>query len=82
MEQQMQPFCNTTALPCTARTSKWSIPISPNSLIRTAVALIDGDVSKRDSNVVLPLPRNPVRIDTGTVRPAPSSSLKCLRSNT
>jgi len=45
--------------------SRWSSPISPNSLTITAVMANSGALSSRLSSVVLPLPRNPDSRKTG-----------------
>src|SRR6185437_3180019 len=46
-------------------TSRWSRPISPNSLMMTAVSASSGRRSSLFSRVVLPLPRKPVSTVTG-----------------
>ena len=46
-------------------TSRWSSPISPNSLMITAVSASSGRRSSLFSSVVLPLPRKPVSTVTG-----------------
>ncbi len=51
---------------------------SPNSLMMTAVSASAGSLSTRFKRVVLPAPRKPVRIETGTTRIGPF--MKRLRS--
>ena len=46
-------------------TSRWSSPISPNSLMITAVSASSGRRSSLFSSVVLPLPKKPVSTVTG-----------------
>ena len=46
-------------------TSRWSSPISPNSLMMTAVSASAGSRSSRLSSVVLPAPRKPVSSVSG-----------------
>jgi len=46
-----------------------SMPTSPNSLTMTAVSAPSGVFSNSRTSVVLPEPRNPVTIDTGTRAP-------------
>ena len=43
----------------------WSSPTSPNSLMMTAALFMRASASRRDSSVVLPLPRKPVITLTG-----------------
>ena len=60
--QQIHPLCITTISSSSKEvsTNKWSMPISPNSLIITAVSENFSSRSKWLRTVVLPLPRNPV----------------------
>ena len=46
------------------------MPISPNSLTRTAVSAIRGCLSNAFRSVVLPLPRNPVMTEAGVFESA------------
>ncbi|MCY1235284.1 hypothetical protein D9M72_478940 [compost metagenome] len=64
--QQRQPSESSITPSLEASTSRWSIETSPNSLMMTAVSERSGSFSNRFSNVVLPAPRKPVRIETGT----------------
>ena len=62
----MQPESSTmTFSSLDAATSSWSRPTSPNSLMTTAVFSIPGRRIRRESRVVLPLPRKPVMTLTG-----------------
>ena len=65
--QQMQPFFSSTASSIACSISRWSSPTAPNSLTITTVSASDGWRSRWFSTVVLPLPRKPVSIVTGTV---------------
>ena len=65
--QQMQPFFSSTASSIACSISRWSSPTAPNSLTMTTVSASEGRRSRWFSTVVLPLPRNPVMIVTGTV---------------
>ena len=62
----MQPFFSSTVFSIACSISRWSSPTSPNSLTMTTVSASAGLRSRRFSIVVLPLPRNPVTIVTGT----------------
>src|SRR5580704_4102182 len=73
--QHRHPLCSSTTSSVAFSTSRWSMPISPNSLTMTAVAAIAGCFSTWLSTVVLPLPRNPVSRVTG-VREAASIAVK------
>ena len=63
--QHRQPLFSSTISSVALSTSRWSRPISPNSLTMTAVAAMPGCFSTWFSSVVLPLPRNPVSTVTG-----------------
>src|SRR5579883_1145842 len=65
MVQQMQPLLNSTMSSPVVMMSSLSIPISPNSLTKTAVFKPCWLVSMWLSRVVLPLPKNPVMMVTG-----------------
>src|SRR6516165_9408280 len=60
MVQQRQPDCSTTIVSSSRSSRWWSRPISPNSLINTAVSENPGPRSNRCRTVVLPEPRKPV----------------------
>src|ERR1700736_3391052 len=63
-------------MPCDASSSRWwSRPISPNSLIKTAVSDSAGSSSSRCNSVVLPEPRKPVISVTGVKSGALSAKL-------
>ncbi len=64
-EQQTQPLFSSTVRSSTRRSRWWSIATSPSSLTITAVSPIPGCASRRESSVVFPLPRKPVRSATG-----------------
>ena len=66
IEQHRQPDDIRMVSSFASSTSRWSRPISPNSLITTAVSAMSGCCSRFLSNVVLPEPRNPVMTETGT----------------
>src|SRR3954467_2864751 len=63
--QQTQPDCSITIVSSIRSSKWWSSPISPNSLISTAVSDSLGSSNSRCSSVVLPEPRNPVINVTG-----------------
>src|SRR5947209_3591270 len=63
--QHRQPLFSSTTSSVAFSTSRWSRPISPNSLTMTAVEAMPGSFSTWFSSVVLPLPRNPVSTVTG-----------------
>ena len=63
--QHRQPLFSNTTSSVALSTSRWSRPISPNSLTMTAVAAMPGCFSTWFKTVVLPLPRNPVSTVTG-----------------
>ena len=63
--QHRQPLFISTTSSVALSTSRWSMPISPNSLTITAVSAMSGCFSTWFSTVVLPLPRNPVSRVTG-----------------
>ena len=58
--QHRQPLCSSTTPSLIGLTSRWSSPISPNSLMITAVSASAGSVTSRLSSEVLPAPRKPV----------------------
>src|SRR5579862_315085 len=64
--QQRQPEFRVT-MPSSSdfSTRRWSRPISPNSLMMTAVSASSGRRSSLFKRVVLPLPRKPVSTVTG-----------------
>src|SRR5882757_6371507 len=70
--QQIQPLVSSTispgaqALAAHSSTSPPSNPASPNSLTITAIRRPSACVSSERSSVVLPAPRNPVSMVTGT----------------
>ena len=63
--QQTQPLASSTVRSSTRRSRWWSMPTSPSSFTITAVSPMSGWASRRESSVVLPLPRNPVTSVTG-----------------
>src|SRR5207245_7932514 len=63
--QQTQPDCSITIVSSMRSSRSWSRPMSPNSLINTAVSDRAGSSSSRCSSVVLPEPRQPVINVTG-----------------
>src|SRR5262249_16750656 len=65
--QQMQPLFISTICSSPVSMISLSTPISPNSFSITAMRWPWSSFRIRLSSVVLPLPRNPVRIVTGTM---------------
>src|SRR6476646_1156454 len=65
--QHRQPAFSRTVESSSFSTSRWSSPISPNSLTSTAARARAGCWSRWFSTVVLPAPRNPVSTVTGVV---------------
>src|SRR5262245_25797099 len=65
--QQMQPLFISTICSSPVSMMSLSTPISPNSFSITAMRWPWSSLRIRLSSVVLPLPRNPVRIVTGTM---------------
>src|SRR4051794_28739538 len=65
-EQQMQPLLNSTMSPSVETIRAPSMLTSPNSLTRTAVFSPRWLVRMWFTRVVLPLPRKPVMIVTGS----------------
>src|SRR6185437_15278400 len=79
--QQMHPLGSTTTFSLEARTSAWSIGISPHSFTRTAVSWNRGSARIALRSVVLPLPRKPVRTVTGvTALSGTGSALPAARA--
>src|SRR6202043_3011919 len=74
--QHRHPLLSNTTSSLDRSTSKWSRPISPNSLTMTAVAAISGCFKTWFSTVVLPLPRNPVSSVTGVRENASSTAIR------
>src|SRR6185312_3325883 len=66
--QQIQPLSSNAKRSSLVSISRWSRPISPNSLMMATVPANSGAFSRRASAVVLPLPRKPVRTVTGRKR--------------
>ena len=66
MEQQMQPLLSSTMSSPVAMIRSLSIPISPNSFTSTAVFTPCWLLRMWLSSVVLPAPRKPVRMVTGS----------------
>ena len=75
MVQQTQPDCSITIVSSIRSSRWWSSPISPNSLINTAVSDSAGSRSSRCNSVVLPEPRNPVINVTGVKSGSASAKL-------
>src|SRR5262245_26824529 len=65
MVQHRQPLCSSTTLSLIGLTSRWSRPISPNSLMMTAGSASAGSVTRRLSSEVLPAPSKPVSTVSG-----------------
>src|SRR5882757_2767019 len=65
MVQHRHPDCSSTIVSSIRSSRWWSSPISPNSLISTAVSASAGSASRRCNSVVLPEPRKPVIRLTG-----------------
>ena len=65
--QHKQPLLSKIVSSLDLTTKASSIPTSPNSLIITATFSISLLVRSFESNVVFPLPKKPVRIDTGVL---------------
>src|SRR5580658_7922957 len=63
--QQIQPLSSSAKRSSLVSISRWSRPISPNSLMMATVPANSGALSRRASVVVLPLPRKPVSTVTG-----------------
>src|SRR3954470_7838011 len=78
--QHRQPAFSSTILSSSVRTSRWSRPISPNSLTSTAARASAGCRSRWLSRVVLPAPRKPVTTVTGVVS-AMRMAVECLGRN-
>src|SRR5687768_17119628 len=85
IEQHRQPDDIRMVSSFASSTSKWSRPISPNSLITTAVSAMSACCSRFLSKVVLPEPRNPVMTETGSrsssgasLMPMPQTSTSSL----
>ncbi len=66
--QQMQPlFISTICSPVSCTSNSLSMPASPNSFSMTAMLRPCCSFSMRFSSVVLPLPKKPVSMVTGTI---------------
>src|SRR3954469_5195792 len=79
--QQTQPDCSITIVSSIRSSKWWSSPISPNSLISTAVSDNLGSSNSRCNSVVLPEPRNPVISVTGVKSGSTSAKLAFHHSN-
>ncbi len=71
--QHKQPVVSSTMFSSTVSTKSWSMPMSPNSLTRTAVSDMSSCLSSAFKRVVFPLPSHPVKRETWIASSGPLS---------